>query len=223
MFEEEDQRMDKQKLLSSVQLYVIADRKICKEKDIEKAVAEAIDGGAQMIQFRNKESSDDDFLKIASSLRNLCRDKSIPLIINDRVMIAKKIEADGVHVGEEDLSVTEARKILGSNKIIGRTTRNIEQAKSAQDEGADYIGLGPVFYTDSKEIGMPIGVEVVGKVTTVLKIPVFAIGGINLNNLNQLLEAGGKRIAVISSVFLSKDIKSSAEVLLKKLESCNPV
>jgi thiamine-phosphate pyrophosphorylase len=186
-------------------------------------VAEAIDGGAQMIQFRNKESSDDDFLKIASSLRNLCRDKSIPLIINDRVMIAKKIEADGVHVGEEDLSVTEARKILGSNKIIGRTTRNIEQAKSAQDEGADYIGLGPVFYTDSKEIGMPIGVEVVGKVTTVLKIPVFAIGGINLNNLNQLLEAGGKRIAVISSVFLSKDIKSSAEVLLKKLESCNPV
>jgi thiamine-phosphate diphosphorylase len=219
MFEEEDQRMDRQKLLSRVQLYVIADRKICGKKDIQQVVAEAIDGGAQMIQFRDKESDDHDFLKLARTLRNLCLNVNVPFIINDRVMIAKEIDADGVHVGEEDLSVKEARNILDSDKIIGKTARNFEQAKAAEDEGADYIGLGPVFYTDSKEIGMLIDVEVVGKVTTDLKIPVFAIGGINLNNLDQLLEAGGRRIAVISAVFLSQDIKSSTKALLQKLKS----
>lgn len=211
--------MGKQKLLLPVKLYVIADRKICGKNDLEQAVVEAIDGGVQMVQFRDKESSDDDFLKFARSLRGLCKDNDIPFIVNDRVMVAKKIDADGVHVGEEDLSITEARNILGSDKIIGKTTRNLEQAKAAEDEGADYIGLGPVFYTDSKQSGMSIGVDVVGKATASLRIPVFAIGGINLNNLNQLLEAGGKRIAVISAVFLSKDIKSSTEALLKKLES----
>jgi thiamine-phosphate pyrophosphorylase len=113
MLEEENSRMDKQKLLSPVKLYVIADRKICGKKNIEYAVAEAIDGGAQMIQFRDKESDDHDFLNLARSLRVLCRDNNIPFIVNDRVMIAKKIDADGVHVGEGDLSVIEARKMMG--------------------------------------------------------------------------------------------------------------
>ena len=213
--------MDKADVLSEVQLYVIADKTLCRDKNVEDVVVQAIEGGAQMIQYRDKESDDDGFVKLASQLRNRCKDASVPFIINDRVDAALITDADGVHVGDEDLSIGEARDILGPDKIIGKTARTVQQAIAAEREGADYVGLGPVFPTDSKQIDGPIGMGVIRSASQALKIPLFAIGGINLSNLDQLLQAGSRRIAVISAVVSSDDVKSSANELLRKLRGQN--
>jgi thiamine-phosphate pyrophosphorylase len=214
--------MNKAALLFGIKLYVIADRKICQGKDPVEIVSQAIQGGAQMIQYRDKESDDSAFLALALQLRDVCRNGDVPFIVNDRVSIALQIDTDGVHVGDEDLSVKEAREALGPDKIIGKTARTVQQALAAQREGADYVGLGPVFHTDSKQIDGPIGLEVVRSASEALKIPIFAIGGINLSNLDQLLEAGGTRIAVISAVVLSDDVKSSSRRLRERLRDQNP-
>jgi thiamine-phosphate pyrophosphorylase len=214
--------MNKTELLSGIQLYVIADRKMCRGKNLAEIVSQAIQGGAQMIQYRDKESDDSAFLQLALRLREVCKDGDVPFIVNDRVGIAQQINADGVHVGDEDLSVKEAREALGPDKIVGKTARTVQQALIAEREGADYVGLGPVFPTDSKQIDGPIGLDVVRNASQALKIPIFAIGGIKLGNLDQLLEAGGGRIAVISAVVSPDDVKSSARRLRERLRDRNP-
>ena len=213
--------MNKEGLLSNVQLYVIADRSICGDRNIEDVVCQAIDGGAQMIQYRDKEADYEDFLKIALRLKDICKEREVPFIINDRVVIALKTDADGVHLGQDDFSIREARRILGSEKIIGKSARTIRQAKAAEEQGADYVGLGPIFDTVSKQIDEPIGVDMIRKAQDSLEIPFFPIGGINLKNLDQIIRAGGKRIAVISVVVLSDDVRSSAAKLLEKLRHQN--
>lgn len=213
--------MEKVGLLSRVQLYVIVDKKLCGGRDIEEMATEAIDGGAQMIQYRDKESNYDRFLSCARKLREICRQREVPFIVNDEVVIASEIDADGVHLGHEDLPIKEAREILGADKIVGKTARTIRQAKMAEDEGADYAGLGPIFYTDSKQIDEPIGVDVIRRASESLSIPFFVIGGINLDNLDQVIRAGGKRIAVISAIVSSDNPKASAARLLERLESRN--
>ncbi len=213
--------MNKQELLSKIQLYVIADKRVCGDTDIEEVVCQAIDGGAEMIQYRDKESDYEDFLKTTSKLKDICKGKNIPFIVNDRVIIALQADADGVHLGQEDLSIQEARGILGSEKIIGKSAETIQQAKEAEEEGADYVGVGPIFDTLSKQIKVPIGLDIIRKAKDSLKIPFFAIGGINLNNLDQIIRAGGKRIAVISAVVLSDDVKSSAAELLERIRYQN--
>jgi thiamine-phosphate pyrophosphorylase len=213
--------MDKTELLLKVLLYVIADKRICGKRNIEEVVSQSIEGGAGMIQYRDKESDDKGFFETALSLRDICKDRNVPFIVNDRVGVALKIDADGVHLGEEDLSIKEARSMLGPNKLIGKTARTIPQALKAEEEGADYVGLGPIFHTTSKQIDKPIGVEIIGTAEQDLKIPVFPIGGINLSNLNQVIRAGGRRIAVISAVVLSKNVKSAAAMLIEGMKSQN--
>ncbi len=209
--------MNKKELLSKVQLYVIVDRKICGDKSLSDVAGAAVDGGAQMIQYRDKETDDQGFIQWALRLKKVCGEKDVPFIINDRVSIADRLDADGVHLGEDDLTLKEARRILGNEKIIGRTARDLRQAEGAQEEGADYVGLGPIFPTDSKQIEGPIGVDVIRDAVAALRIPVFAIGGINSDNLDQVIRAGGKRIAVISAVVSSADVRTSAARLLEKL------
>jgi thiamine-phosphate diphosphorylase len=209
--------VNKKELLSKVQLYVIVDRKICGDKSLSDVAGAAVDGGAQMIQYRDKETDDQGFMQWALRLKRVCGEKDVPFIINDRVSIADRLDADGVHLGEDDLTLKEARRILGNEKIIGRTARDLRQAEAAQEEGADYVGLGPIFPTDSKQIDGPIGVDVIRNAVAALRIPVFAIGGINTDNLDQVIRAGGNRIAVISAVVSSADVRTSAARLLEKL------
>lgn len=211
--------MSKEELLSKIQLYVIADKKICGDRDIEQVVRQAIDGGAQMIQYRDKDSDDAEFLSIASRLKTVCKERAVPFIVNDRTEIARQVDADGVHLGQKDLSIDEAKRILGSEAIIGKSSSTIDQAKKAEEEGADYVGIGPIFETFSKEIDSPIGVDMIRQAKDSLKIPFFAIGGVNLKNVDQIIHAGGRGIAVISAVILSDDAKSAAAKLLDKLES----
>lgn len=210
--------LDKAKILDKVQLYAVADPSLCLNRDLIEVVAQAIEGGAQMVQLRDKKSGDGKFLELARRIHKITWKKRVPLIINDRVDVAELVDAEGVHLGEEDLPVKEARKILGSKKIIGASASGIKTAKIKEKEGADYIGLGPVFETGSKEIEKPLGVEILKDAKKALKIPVFPIGGINLNNLDQIISTGTKRIAVISAIFMAEDVRKAAQELLEKLK-----
>lgn len=209
--------MNKKQKLSRVNLYLIADKKICRDKRIEEVVIQAIEGGAQMIQYRDKESSDREFLEIASVLQNICENRKTLFIINDRVDIAAYLKSDGVHLGQDDLPLKIARKILGPDKIIGVSAENIEQAKEAEKHGADYVGIGPIFDTSTKNIEKPVGLEIIKQAKKHLKIPFFPIGGINLENTDQIVHAGSKRVAVGSAVICVNDVKTAARCLLEKL------
>ncbi|OGC84679.1 MAG: thiamine-phosphate diphosphorylase [candidate division Zixibacteria bacterium RBG_16_43_9] len=204
--------------MDKVQLYAVADPSLCLNRDLIEVVAQAIEGGAQMVQLRDKKSGDGEFLELTKKIHKITRKKRIPLIINDRVDVARLVDAEGVHLGEEDLPVKEARKILGSKKIIGASASDIKTAKIKEKEGADYIGLGPVFETGSKEIEKPLGVEIIKEAKRSLKIPVFPIGGINLSNLDQIISTGTKRIAVISAIFMAEDVRRATRELLRRLK-----
>jgi len=210
--------MFKKQKLEKIQLYIIIDPKLSLNPDIEEVASLAIGGGAQMIQFRDKEFSDEEFFVLAERIKKITQKKNIPFIINDRVNIAKSIDAEGVHLGQDDVPLKEAREILGEEKIIGISTSNPEEAVEAEKQGADYIGLGPIFQTGSKEIKGTIGTEMISQVLSQVKIPVFPIGGINPSNLDQVLKVGSKRIAVISAVVSQKDVKKAAEELFRKLK-----
>ena len=213
--------MNKKQKLARVNLYLIADKKICGARRIEDVVIQAIEGGAQMIQYRDKESSDREFLEVAFVLQNICETRKILFIINDRVDVAAFLKADGVHLGQDDLPPRIARKILGQSKIIGVSAENIEQAKEAEKHGADYVGIGPIFDTLTKEIEKPVGLEIIKQAKKYLKIPFFPIGGINLERLDQIIEAGSKRIAVGSAVLSANDVKTATRNLLEKIQHLN--
>jgi thiamine-phosphate diphosphorylase len=209
--------MSKKERLAKVNLYIIADKKICKDRRIEDVVIQAIEGGAEMIQYRDKESGDREFLEIALVLQNICENRKTLFIINDRVDIAAYLKTDGVHLGQNDLPLKVARKILGQSKIIGISAENIEQAKEAQKHGADYVGIGPIFDTSTKNIEKPIGLEIIKQAKKHLKIPFFPIGGINLENVGQVIQAGCTRIAAGSAVICTIDMMTATKSLLEKL------
>lgn len=210
--------MNKKQKLARVNLYLIADKKICGDKRIQDVVLQAIAGGAQMIQYRDKESTDREFLEMASILQNICENRKIPFIINDRVDIAAYLKPDGIHLGQDDLPPRIARKILGQSKIIGISAENIDQAKEAEKHGADYVGIGPIFDTFTKKIEKPIGLEIIKQAQKHLKIPFFPIGGINLENIDQIFHAGSKRVAVGSAVICVNDVKTATRNLLEKIQ-----
>jgi len=196
----------------------VADPSLCLNRDLVRLIAQAIEGGAKMVQLRDKKSDDLKFLELAKRVHKITSKRRIPLIINDRVDVAKLGNAEGVHLGEEDIPIKEARKILGSKKIIGASATDIKSAKRKEREGADYIGLGPIFETGSKIIEKPLGVDIIKDAKKALKIPVFPIGGINQCNLDQIISTGLKRIAVISAVFCATDVKKATQELLIKLK-----
>jgi thiamine-phosphate pyrophosphorylase len=210
--------MNKKKLLEKIQLYVIVDKKLCYPRKIEEVVLDAVEGGAQMIQFRDKESSDRSFLEDTKRIKKITDKRKIPFIINDRLDVALYLNCDGVHLGQKDLPYDFAREILGNKKIVGISAETLGQAKKAQRVGADYIGLGPVFHTTSKEIEKVIEVEVVRRACQQIDIPIFAIGGINKDNVSELVKVGCRRIAVISSVVCAPDSKKAAKEFLKELK-----
>lgn len=187
-----------------MKLYVILDRELLDGKDPVEVAKELIDGGANLIQYRDKISPKDEIKKTAERLMGL----DSPLIINDYPRIAKEVDALGVHLGQDDMDIKSARKILG-NKIIGCSTHNLKQALEAQQDGADYIGIGPVFHTDTKKGVTPIGLDVLREVAQNIKIPAFAIGGITLYNINSVLSTGINGAAVASAILCSDNIKEA--------------
>jgi len=183
-----------------------------------KVAEAAIDGGASVIQLREKTAPTREFLEEALKIRAATKKAKIPLIINDRLDIALAVDADGVHLGQEDLPVAVARRILGPKKIIGVSLGRAEEAKTAVSEGADYVALGPIFETASKsDARKPVGCEAVRKIRAALKIPVVAIGGINGDNVREVLEAGADGVAVISAISEAQNMKEATQSLLDKI------
>ncbi len=200
-------------------LYVITDENLLKGRNIADAVEKAVQGGATVVQYRAKNKNSRDMYTEAVVIKKICDRYKIPFIINDRVDIALAVNADGVHVGQNDLDVEVVRRIIGFDKILGLSTKTIKQVKEANNLPIDYIGFGSIFSTKTKNDAVKAGLE---KLKEALKLsiqPVVAIGGINYDNVDQVLQTGCKNIAVVSAVFGSEDIYRNTKSLKEKLKS----
>ena len=200
---------DKKDLL----LYAVTDRAWLNGETLCSQVEKAIKGGATFIQLREKNLDQKHFLEEALEIQKLCKKYNVPFVINDNVEIAKKIDADGVHVGQSDMEAGNVRKILGDDKIIGVSAQTVEQALLAQKHGADYLGVGAVFKTGSKDDADDVSHDELQKICEAVDIPVIAIGGISKENVSELAGTGICGIAVISAIFAEKDIKKATEKL----------
>lgn len=201
-------------------LYVITGEQFHPDRNYLEVMEEAIQGGADIIQLREKNKSKKELLEMARELRKLTRKYNVLFIVNDHLDIALAVDADGVHVGQDDLPLVEARKILGPDKIIGISTHALEEARQAEQDGADYIGVGPVYETKSKvDVVDPVGLDYVQQVTENISIPYVAIGGIKLHNLTEVLAAGAKRICVISAIVGAEDVQRAAQEFSQQIEA----
>lgn len=196
-----------------LQLYAITDRHWLNGRSLYKVVKESLDGGVTFLQLREKQLDEDHFLAEAKELQGLCSEYNVPFIINDNVEIALAINADGVHIGQSDMEMKEAREKLGPDKIIGVSAHTKEEALLAQAQGADYLGVGAVFPTSSKDDAESVSYETLKAICEVVSIPVVAIGGITRENLHQLSGSGVSGISVISAIYAQSDIKEAAREL----------
>lgn len=196
-------------LLKKSRLYLIIDKKASRRRSIFDVVSKVMGLGVDIIQFRDRESKKDDVLRNAFLIRNLLFNSQKLFIINDFLDVAKIVDSDGLHLGQDDTPIEIARSVLGKDKIIGVSCHNLKQALNAQQRGADYIGIGPVFATPTKPEYEPIGLDLIKALKDRIKIPFFAIGDINLNNIGRILSAGAKRVAICRAILQAKDISSA--------------
>ncbi|MCE5264145.1 MAG: thiamine phosphate synthase [Deltaproteobacteria bacterium] len=194
-------------------LYLVTDRRWLGERSLWEGVEEAILGGATIVQLREKEVSSREFLELAQKVKAVTDRYRIPLIVNDRIDIALAAGADGVHVGPEDLTVPVARKLLGKGKIIGASAATVGEALSLQAEGADYLGVGAVFPTATKQATDQVSLEELREIKAALRIPVVAIGGIDVGNAVPVMATGVDGVAVVSAVMARKEIREAARQL----------
>ena len=199
-------------------LYAITDRHWLNGQTLKSQVEKALKGGATMIQIREKDLNEKDFLLEAEELLALCRLYNVPFIVNDNVELAVKIGADGVHVGQSDMNARDVRALIGNDKILGVSTQTVEQALFAQECGADYLGVGAVFPTGSKDDAEVLDRKTLMDICKAVSIPVVAIGGITKDNVRELKGTGIAGISVISAIFAQKDIQNATAELLKRTE-----
>lgn len=195
-------------------LYVITDAEGAPARPLEDTVRLAIEGGADVIQLRDKKASDQELTALARRLHAVTRGAGVALIINDRARVAKDSGAEGLHLGQDDGPLKAARELLGPAVILGRSTHSPEQALDAQNEGFDYIGVGPVFATPTKPGVKPVGLELVRFARQSLKVPFVAIGGIDASNATAVRGAGASAIAVVRAVMAASDPRRAAEQLV---------
>lgn len=200
-------------------LYAITDRRNLDKKVFFEKIEEALQGGVTILQLREKELDEDSFINEAIEIKNICRKHGVPLIINDNVNVALKSGADGVHVGIEDMPIDEIRRTVPDSFIIGATCKTVEQAQSAERLGADYMGVGAVFPSPTKKNAVRITREQLKEICASVSIPAVAIGGISLENVNELKGGGMSGIAVVSAVFSADDIQKAASLLKEKAKS----
>lgn len=202
-------RFDKKDLL----LYAVTDRHWLDGRTLYEVVKESLDGGATFIQLREKELDNEHFLEEAKQLKELCTEYKVPFVINDNVDIAIAMDADGVHVGQSDMEAGDVRAKLGPDKIIGVSAQTVEQAILAEKRGADYLGVGAVFPTGSKDDADDVSHETLKAICEAVNIPVIAIGGITVDNTPQLAGTGICGIAVISAIYAQPDIVAATKEL----------
>ena len=201
----------------TLRLYAVTDRTWLDGRTLYDDVEKALKGGVTLLQLREKNMSTDDFINSAKEIKSLCEKYNVPLIINDNVDVAKAVNADGVHIGQNDMPAHEARKILGKNKIIGVTAKTVEQAQKAEKDGADYLGSGAIFSTTTKGDAKKMDMQTLKSITSSVNIPVVAIGGIDGDNVLQLKGTGIVGAAVVSGIFAQDDIETATKDLYNKI------
>ena len=197
---------------SSLQLYLVTDRMWLNNCTLSQQVTKSLAGGATMVQLREKHLSHDEFLKEALALKEIC--KNIPFIINDNLEIAKLVDADGIHIGQDDMSPLIVRKQLGPNKILGVSVQTVKQARLAQAQGADYLGVGAMFSTSTKHDAKAVTYETLQHICEAVTIPVVAIGGITSENITNLYGSGINGVAVVSAILAQDNILTATTQLL---------
>ncbi len=194
-------------------LYAVTDRSWVGKQTLYEQVESAVGGGVTCVQLREKELSDEEFLKEAVEIGKLCRDSQVPFIINDNVEIAIQCGADGIHVGQEDMEAGNVRALVGDGMMIGVSVQTVEQALAAQAAGADYLGVGAVFPTATKADATDVSYETLKEICRSVAIPVVAIGGINKTNILQLSGSGVDGVALVSAIFAAEDIEAECRLL----------
>jgi thiamine-phosphate pyrophosphorylase len=203
--------------LSDCRLYGILDLSYVNTADAARVTEVMIEGGVDLIQLRGKQCSLDELADLAVRLHEVTSRFATPLIVNDHAEIAAKVPVEGVHVGQDDDLIDVARKKTGRNVLVGKSTHNFEQVLAAQHEGADYIGFGPIFATPTKPDYQPIGLKQIESVHRNVALPIFCIGGIKIDNLEQVIAAGARRVAIVSGLLKAPDIAEYARACKKLL------
>ncbi|HIP30970.1 MAG TPA: thiamine phosphate synthase [Sulfurospirillum arcachonense] len=206
-------KLSKEELL----LYFVTSKDPYSNRDLCYTTKEAILGGTTIVQYREKSKSYEEMKKECLLLKDLCDEYDIKLIINDHVNLAKEVDAHGVHIGQDDESFKKTRDVIGIDKIIGVSVFNESQALEAQKQGADYLGVGAIFETNSKNDAKYVTLDTLKTITQEVSIPVVAIGGITLNNIEKFKYTNIDGVALISAIINNKDIKCSTKVLHKKI------
>lgn len=202
-------------------IYLCTDRKLMSTNTLTEAVEQAIKGGATVIQLREKDCSSKDFYETALEVKKITEQYKVPLIINDRVDIALAVDAEGVHVGQSDLPAKEVRKLIGEDKIVGVSAGNLAYARKAYEDGADYIGVGAMYATNTKKDAKPTTLEELAKIRANVSIPIVVIGGINEHTVGDFKGTGIDGLAVVSAIIAKPDIEGAARNLKQLFEHVN--
>ena len=201
-------------------VYLVTDRGLARGRSIVEVVRAAIAGGTSVVQLREKECSTREMIKLARALLDVTRPAGVPLIINDRVDVALAVDADGVHVGQDDMPASIARRLIGPDKLLGVTAANPDQARQAMANGADHIGCNAVFYTPTKtDTGQPLGLDGFRQLAQSVSVPVVAIGGVKAGNAGDLIRAGAAGVAVVSAIMSADDPAGAARALRIAVET----
>ena len=208
-------KLDNEAIRKSMLLYAITDRGWLKEGEtLEGVVEDVLKSGATFLQLREKIQGHEEIVEMTKKLQALCKKYKVPFVVNDDIMAAKEMDADGVHIGQSDMEYTKAREILGPDKIIGVSAGNLQEAKEAERVGADYIGVGAVFHTDTKKDATSLTMDQLKEICEAVSIPVVAIGGISVDNALELKGTGIDGICVISAIFGSENPSEATKKLL---------
>ncbi|MDD4306168.1 MAG: thiamine phosphate synthase [Methanosarcina sp.] len=207
----------KKSLLKEIDFYLVTDSGLSKKGTLSD-VQEAVESGCRIVQYREKNKSTKEMVFEASEIKRICSGRAI-FLVNDRIDVALAVDADGVHIGQDDMPIEKARKLLGEDKIIGLSVRNREEAIQAEKSGADYIGLGPIFDTATKkDAGEGIGPLKIKEVKAAIKLPIVAIGGINKENCESVVQNGADSLVAISAVVCSDDVKREIKYFIDTIQ-----
>ena len=207
----------KSNIKEQLKLYLVTDSDILKNRDFYKCIEDAIKGGVTMVQLREKNASGKEFLEKAIKLREITKKHNVVFVINDRVDIAIICDADGVHVGQSDIDAKEVRKLIGPNKILGVSARNLQEAKCAKEDSADYIGVGAMYNTSTKLDAKSVDFKTVEEIKENVEIPIVLIGGINLDNMKDLKPLESDGYALVSAILNSEDIYLESKKWIAKI------
>ena len=204
---------------NNLMLYAVTDRAWTGERTLYEQIEEALCGGVTIVQLREKNMVEEDFYQEAMPVKKLCARYRVPLLINDHVALACRVDADGVHVGQNDMAAGTVRAMIGPEKILGVSVQTVKQALQAEAAGADYLGVGAVFTTSTKQDACEVSIDTLKAICEAVNIPVVAIGGINKDNIMQLAGSGIAGVALVSAIFASKDIQRECRELRERVHT----